>query len=35
LAHGRDYADVPPVKGVYAGTAEDDLSVEVRVTRVA
>jgi len=35
VAHGRDYADVPPVKGVYAGTAEDDLSVEVRVTRVA
>jgi transglutaminase-like putative cysteine protease len=35
VAQGRDYADVPPVKGIYAGTAEDDMSVEVRVTRVA
>jgi len=35
VAQGRDYSDVPPVKGIYAGTAEDDLSVEVRVTRVA
>jgi len=35
VAHGRDYADVPPVKGIYAGTAEDDLTVEVRITRVA
>lgn len=35
VAHGRDYSDVPPVKGIYAGTAEDDLNVEVRVTRVA
>jgi len=35
VAQGRDYADVPPVKGIYAGTADDDLSVEVRVTRVA
>lgn len=35
VAHGRDYSDVPPVKGIYAGTAEDDLDVEVRVTRVA
>jgi len=35
VAQGRDYSDVPPMKGIYAGTAEDDLSVEVRVTRVA
>ncbi len=35
VATGRDYADVAPVKGVYAGAAEDDLSVEVKVTRVA
>lgn len=35
VAHGRDYSDVPPVKGIYAGTAEDDLDVEVKVTRVA
>lgn len=35
VAQGRDYSDVPPVKGIYAGTADDDLSVEVRVTQVA
>ncbi|HXX90804.1 MAG TPA: transglutaminase family protein [Acidimicrobiales bacterium] len=35
VAQGRDYADVPPVKGIYAGTAEDDLRVDVRITRVA
>lgn len=31
IAHGRDYADVPPVKGTYRGTGERQLSVEVRV----
>lgn len=35
VAHGRDYSDVPPMKGIYAGTAEDDLTVEVKVTRLA
>jgi transglutaminase-like putative cysteine protease len=35
VAHGRDYSDVPPAKGIYAGTAEDDMSVEVKLTRVA
>lgn len=35
VAHGRDYSDVPPVKGIFAGTADDDLDVEVKVTRVA
>jgi transglutaminase-like putative cysteine protease len=34
VAYGRDYADVPPVKGIYAGTADDDLEVEVRITRL-
>jgi transglutaminase-like putative cysteine protease len=30
-AIGRDYADVPPTKGVYKGGAESELSVAVRV----
>jgi transglutaminase-like putative cysteine protease len=29
---GRDYADVPPTYGVFRGTAESQLEVEVRVT---
>lgn len=35
VANGRDYSDVPPVKGIHAGSADDDMSVEVRVSRVA
>lgn len=31
-AVGRDYADVPPTHGVFKGTAESILEVEVRVT---
>lgn len=31
-AIGRDYADVPPVRGVFKGAAESDLEVEVRVS---
>ncbi len=34
VARGRDYADVPPVKGVYAGSAGHSASVRVTVTRV-
>lgn len=34
VAHGRDYADVPPVRGVFAGEVEDRMEVEVRVTRL-
>lgn len=30
-AVGRDYADVPPTKGVYKGSAESELLVAVRV----
>ena len=30
---GRDYADVPPVKGIYAGNAENTMRVVVRMTR--
>jgi transglutaminase-like putative cysteine protease len=31
-AVGRDYADVPPTRGVFKGTAETELSVGVRVS---
>ena len=31
-AIGRDYADVPPTKGVFRGTAASELSVSVRVS---
>jgi transglutaminase-like putative cysteine protease len=31
LAHGRDYGDVAPVRGVYKGHAGQQLSVDVRV----
>ncbi|MEM7681343.1 MAG: transglutaminase family protein [Planctomycetota bacterium] len=31
-AIGRDYADVPPVRGVYRGSAESELTVAVEVT---
>jgi transglutaminase-like putative cysteine protease len=33
LGRGRDYADVPPVKGIYAGNAENTMRVIVRMTR--
>lgn len=32
VAIGRDYADVPPTRGVYSGEAKDELSVGVSVT---
>ncbi|UQE75394.1 MULTISPECIES: transglutaminase family protein [unclassified Gordonia (in: high G+C Gram-positive bacteria)] len=33
---GRDYADVTPIKGIYAGGGgESDLEVSVRITRLA
>lgn len=32
VAVGRDYADVPPTRGVYKGTADNELDVSVRVT---
>ncbi|MHB1023782.1 MAG: hypothetical protein ACYC46_03675 [Acidobacteriaceae bacterium] len=31
-AIGRDYADVPPTKGIFRGNAASELSVAVRVT---
>ena len=33
VGRGRDYADVPPVKGIYAGNAENSMRVVVRMTR--
>ncbi|MDR2723420.1 MAG: transglutaminase family protein [Cellulomonadaceae bacterium] len=35
VARGREYSDVPPLKGVYAGNATSDLAVTVKVTRLA
>jgi transglutaminase-like putative cysteine protease len=33
IGHGRHYADVPPVKGVYRGSASAELDVSVRMQR--
>lgn len=35
VAYGRDYADVPPLKGVYSGSGLQTLDVTVRMTRLA
>ena len=32
---GRDYADVPPLKGIYSGEGSTDLDVVVEITRLA
>ena len=32
VAIGRDYADVPPTRGVYKGDAQSELSVTVTVS---
>ena len=32
VAVGRDYADVPPTRGIFKGVAESDLTVAVKVT---
>ncbi|WCB96148.1 hypothetical protein DSM104299_04904 [Baekduia alba] len=34
IGHGRRYADVPPVKGVYRGSAGAELEASVRMTRL-
>ena len=34
VARGREYGDVPPLKGVYAGAPASDLGVRVEVTRL-
>jgi len=33
IGHGRAYADVPPIKGVFRGAAGADLSASVKMTR--
>ncbi len=35
VARGRDYADVPPLKGVYSGGGAHSLGVVVEVTRLS
>jgi len=35
VARGRDYADVPPLKGIYHGPTGGDMTVTVEVTRLA
>jgi transglutaminase-like putative cysteine protease len=35
VARGRDYADVPPLKGIYHGPPDSDMRVSVEVTRLA
>jgi transglutaminase-like putative cysteine protease len=35
VARGRDYADVPPLKGIYAGPASESLGVTVEITQLA
>jgi len=34
VARGRDYADVPPLKGIYAGGHSEDLGVSVEITQL-
>jgi transglutaminase-like putative cysteine protease len=35
VGRGRDYADVPPLKGVHSAGSAESLDVEVRITRLA
>ncbi|MBN9393201.1 MAG: transglutaminase family protein [Chloroflexi bacterium] len=35
IGHGRDYSDIPPVKGTYKGRASESLTVKVFVTAPA
>ncbi|WJK34364.1 transglutaminase family protein [Solwaraspora sp. WMMA2065] len=34
VGRGREYGDVPPLKGVYAGPANTGQGVEVAITRL-
>ena len=34
IGHGRHYADVPPIKGVYRGAGTSALHVTVKMHRV-
>ena len=33
IGHGRHYADVPPIKGVFRGSGGAELSASVKMTR--
>ena len=35
VARGRDYGDVPPLKGIYAGGKSGSLGVTVEITQIA
>lgn len=35
VGHGRDYSDVPPLKGIYSGEGSTELDVVVEITRLA
>lgn len=35
VARGRDYSDVPPLKGIYAGGASEGIGVKVEITQIA
>lgn len=35
VGHGRDYTDVAPLRGVYAGSSGSDMFVSVELTRLA
>jgi transglutaminase-like putative cysteine protease len=34
IGHGRNYADVPPIRGVYQGRVASTLDVSVHMTRL-
>ncbi len=34
IGHGRHYSDVPPIKGVYRGSAQAELDARVHMTRL-
>lgn len=34
IGHGRDYDDVPPLRGVYAGTGRPEVEVSVEIRRM-
>jgi hypothetical protein len=35
VARGRDYVDIPPLKGIYHGAPASASAVSVEVTRLA
>lgn len=35
VGYGRDYFDVPPLRGIYAGTTGSELFVEVEMTALS